>query len=665
MKKAFLAVLLTFAAQVGWTDTKMSAFPSTTTLNTTDVIPVVTTPGGTPANKVITKANMFSNMGPVSATTFTVVGSTISLGGSGLTIGPQYFSGGINLVDGNSNAYPVLIRTNIVGDGASRQPLFLYATDGVGLGSTSECGSAIAASTAPWPNGGCPYVQVYPPTVSTTEVTSFGKYGSWGVRGSSANLQDTFSGFTSTNNVNESTLWSLPRKDGTSGQAMITDGLRHLSFGSVSSGSGSDLTVSSLTVSNATSANIALYMNSGIGTSTGKITSYENLAGIQQRGSIVFNDPSTGSINFYRDSTNSMLSLGVTGNAATFGLPVVVSTFTTAIANFSGPALSTFTYGVTAGSMTINGAGDGTITLTISGSTYTATVTSTTVGNTAFHMAGWAGANNQLIDIGLPIAPGGFGTINAGTAGLLSYYNIAGSTLSQVSGTLVTATSVTLPQTAFTSTVTFLVGGALSTNTPGSVDIWINNDTPGYTRPFTVGTLQHNDQIYLLDKTWFYSEYGMKTNSLQVGNATGGNTRIASIQSPNQFVDIYNSGEIDVQTAAFTEADIALKPKTIERFRVSFTTGIIAVGATANKWTLATSTNTSASYTDNDLQVTVSTNGALGYFGRSLAQLATIVPTKVFDTFGCSNCTTDAICVATQTVTASWARTSARTTACQ
>jgi len=57
-----------------------------------------------------------------------------------------------------------------------------------------------------------------------------GDQGSFGVVGSSANAAATFSGFTSTNNVDASTLWSLPRKDGTAGQALVTDGSTHLSF---------------------------------------------------------------------------------------------------------------------------------------------------------------------------------------------------------------------------------------------------------------------------------------------------------------------------------------------------------------------------------------------------------------------------------------------------
>lgn len=50
---------------------------------------------------------------------------------------------------------------------------------------------------------------------------------------------------------------------------------------------------------------------------------------------------------------------------------------------------------------------------------------------------------------------------------------------------------------------------------------------------------------------------------------------------------------------------------------------------------------------------------------KTLAQLAATIPSSVGQVSYCSNCTTDAVCVSTQTVTASWARTSAKTTACQ
>lgn len=388
-------------------------------------------------------------------------------------------------------------------------------------------------------------LNAYIPGISTIGVVMGGSGvfspGSFAVTGSSANSSITYTGFISTFPVQQSILWSLPSKDGTNGQAIITNGSGALSFGSVAGGGGGSLPL------------------------PGGATNYIQNSSTLQTGATAYPD------------------FLYVGSGATF------SSMTANTANFNGPALSTVTYGMAVGSITVNGTGDGTITLTIGGSPYTVTSSSTT--NAAFHMAGWNGSTNQLIDIGLPIAPGGFGTINAGTAGLLSYYNIAGSTLSQVTGSLVTASSVTLPQTIITSTFNVTVGGGTSLNTPASVNIFINGDTIGQTRPFAVGTQQHNDQLYLLDHTYFHSEYGFRSSDLSIGNSAVGTTKIESIQSTNQFLDMYNNGEIDLQTATFATGDIVLKPETVEVLRVS-TNSVSMVGTSNSRYTLRLTTGT-------------------------------------------------------------------------
>jgi hypothetical protein len=61
----------------------------------------------------------------------------------------------------------------------------------------------------------------------------------------------------------------------------------------------------------------------------------------------------------------------------------------------------------------------------------------------------------------------------------------------------------------------------------------------------------------------------------------------------------------------------------------------------------------------------ISVGGYMQFMSKTLAQLALIIPSSVGQVYYCSNCTTDLICGSTQTVTASWGRVSARTTACQ
>lgn len=292
-----------------------------------------------------------------------------------------------------------------------------------------------------------------------------------------------------------------------------------------------------------------------------------------------------------------------------------------------------------------------------------------------------AGTNGQVMTSAGAGAPptwatassgGGAGTVNSGTLGALSYYNVAGSTVSAVPGSLVTATSTTLGLTGLPfvvrSTFTMLHNVEVNSNAgqssafPGFFDLYYGDAKSGYTILWDVGSQNHIAQCYVQDQNGMTCSSGYTGASLLMD--VSGDGKIRSNQSTNQFIQVYNSGEMDLQTAAFASADIAFKPKTVERFRLSFSTGAVFVGATANKWTLATSTNTSGNYADSNLQVTVSTNGALGYFGRTLAQMATIPPAKPGECFYPSDATVDVICCSTQTVTASWASGSSRTTAC-
>lgn len=97
-------------------------------------------------------------------------------------------------------------------------------------------------------------------------------YGRFVVKGSSADLTGTYSGFTSTNNVNQSTIWSLPKKDGTSGQAIVTDGSTHLSFATISGSGGSG-------GYNLQPATVTVRLDQGMTASVGTFTSSLTVSG--------------------------------------------------------------------------------------------------------------------------------------------------------------------------------------------------------------------------------------------------------------------------------------------------------------------------------------------------------------------------------------------------
>lgn len=73
MKKVILGVLLGLS-QMCFADTKISALPSTTTLNSADIIPIVTNPGTSPTNMSISKSNLLAtlNISPLNVASGTV-----------------------------------------------------------------------------------------------------------------------------------------------------------------------------------------------------------------------------------------------------------------------------------------------------------------------------------------------------------------------------------------------------------------------------------------------------------------------------------------------------------------------------------------------------------------------------------------------------------------
>jgi hypothetical protein len=63
-------------------DTKITGLTATATLSSTDILPVVTDPGGSPANKKITQANLASSiLGTAYSSDFTTTGA-----GKGLVV---------------------------------------------------------------------------------------------------------------------------------------------------------------------------------------------------------------------------------------------------------------------------------------------------------------------------------------------------------------------------------------------------------------------------------------------------------------------------------------------------------------------------------------------------------------------------------------------------
>lgn len=164
MKKLLLSLLLLPA--FGFCDTKISALPSTTTLNSVDIIPVVTNPSTAPGNFTITKANLISTLGitsggssiyPATATASFPFGFTAST----TTISTQTVSGEIILQDGT-----IIKSTSTLGGGSTSpggstsQVQYNLSGSFTGSSNFTTDGSSVTVSTA------VAIGKIYTPTIS-------------------------------------------------------------------------------------------------------------------------------------------------------------------------------------------------------------------------------------------------------------------------------------------------------------------------------------------------------------------------------------------------------------------------------------------------------------------------------------------------------------------
>lgn len=158
----------------------------------------------------------------LAGTTTTLVGdANFSVYSSSLQYTGSLYNTG-SMSERNSGSYTLLgagdIGLSFLQNPGTSNQLYIRANDGITINETNDLGADLMVAHG-----------------------SGHSYGTFVVQGSSANSANVYSGFTSTNNVNSGTIWSVPRNDGTVGQLMQTDGATHLSFTN---------TVSTLTVSN-------------------------------------------------------------------------------------------------------------------------------------------------------------------------------------------------------------------------------------------------------------------------------------------------------------------------------------------------------------------------------------------------------------------------------
>lgn len=166
--KKIIAIVLLGISSFGWSDTKISNLPVATTMDDTDILPIVTGVPSAPSNKRITKGNMLST---INSSTLNVSGSSTlssltvpsAINAYGLVVTPGVGSLGYVSI-GSNGAGNIVINTPLTVSGG--YSLYLPATQGAsntflkndGSGNlswsaTTGIGDAVLATTQTWSGG--------------------------------------------------------------------------------------------------------------------------------------------------------------------------------------------------------------------------------------------------------------------------------------------------------------------------------------------------------------------------------------------------------------------------------------------------------------------------------------------------------------------------------
>lgn len=278
----------------------------------------------------------------------------------------------------------------------------------------------------------------------------------------------------------------------------------------------------------------------------------------------------TGTLKTAIDNKIISLSTGTVGTFAEASLPHTYGSSLT----ITSPSGLSVQYGITAGSLTVNGAGWPTFNPgEANGVDYKLVGASSTI--TVGQVAIFSSTNGAVIG-----GTGGSGT-PGGSSGQLQYNSA--SSFAGVTGSVVTASSVTLPRSIVTSSLTVIYGGGNSGNTAAVLNVYKGDALAGDPMA-SFGSNQNANQFTILDQAGFNSTlYGGQAGSIVFGGSEAGtNHRMWDINSTGQSIDLWNNGEMELKTtiAGNGGKDITLYPGGVESVRVSTATGII-VSSTA------------------------------------------------------------------------------------
>lgn len=427
--KKLLALLLLSLPSVGFCDTKISNLPATTTLSTTDIIPVITTPGGTPANKVITFQNFQNSM--VSSITANSLGAIQNT--STLQAGTTFYvsSGTVNgqlTVNGpmtNLNSTTLNLGTTLLLQNSDNtSPTTINNPGGSGIGQSKlviSAGNGVGINANPVSN-----VDLYTSSVSFSSMTvrSIGNVSGKlivtdsGNTASSHRAIDVSATQSGTSNFTTGVYSACNAVDGFNNSCSSFYSLAKSSVGATAVGvngnaNGNGTSYGFFSDAFGTGTNYGLYTTALNGTSNYSLYTDQGLAYINGGPGLNAQFGISGGSLTARNLSNTLVAVDANG--------VLISTTVTGSGTNLLPSTNTWTGSNTfQSSVTVAGSGNGVISLTISGSTYTATSSSSS--NTVGHLAVWSSTNNTLMDGGVP-GSGGGGS-GSGTIGVTPQYQV-------------------------------------------------------------------------------------------------------------------------------------------------------------------------------------------------------------------------------------------------
>lgn len=267
-------------------------------------------------------------------------------------------------------------------------------------------------------------------------------------------------------------------------------------------------------------------------------------------------------------------------------LQVITSTSNTYAVGFATTAVggNSVTISTSMG-MTFNNTNDGNISLTIGGSTYT--VTSSSGGYTVGQLAVFSSTSGSIVGInsgaGLP----------SGASGTLQYNNLGA--FGSVTGTVVTASSITIPYTVVNGSVTILSGtGASGNAVKGMLDIY-GQSLPAGTPLLSVGSSSQGSSFYVLSNQMPNAgALGLTAGFLAIGDITNSwGNRIYATGDNTQFFDLRTGSTMTFQTSTANGQGNMLfnAGSTVPVFKISKFTGVsVSSSAASGSYLLKIST---------------------------------------------------------------------------